>query len=57
MLPNRKGYFPFTYVETNINPDALIPIGPYYRNQVSVRGFSTWAPSRFHVRSIFGVPV
>jgi hypothetical protein len=37
MQPNRKGYFPFTYVETNTNPDALIPIGPYYRNQVSVR--------------------
>jgi hypothetical protein len=36
MQPHRKGYFPFTYVETNTNPDALIPIGPYYRNQVRV---------------------
>ena len=36
MVPGRKGVFPFTYVETNTHPDVLIPVGPYYRNQVSI---------------------
>jgi hypothetical protein len=50
MVPGRKGVFPFTYVETNTHPDALIPVGPYYRNQVSLPLSLSLPPSLVHVR-------